>query len=59
MEGAMNMPPQVKCRVANCIYWQDGNCHADSITVAVQGTPNTSSAHNDRDTECETFQARV
>ncbi|WP_433543129.1 DUF1540 domain-containing protein [Neomoorella humiferrea] len=54
-----NMPPRIKCRVANCIYWQDGTCGAESITVAVQGTPNNSSAKNDRDTECETFQARA
>jgi len=53
------MSPKVKCRVANCIYWQDGGCNADSISVAVQGVPNNSSAHNDRDTECETFQARA
>ncbi|MGI9862436.1 DUF1540 domain-containing protein [Moorella naiadis] len=51
--------PQVKCRVANCIYWQDGACNAEKINIAVEGVPNNSSAHNDRDTECETFQARA
>ncbi|APC07859.1 DUF1540 domain-containing protein [Neomoorella thermoacetica] len=51
--------PEVSCRVANCIYWQDGDCEAQKITIAVQGTPNTSSAVNDRSTECETFQARA
>ena len=52
------MPSKVNCRVANCIYWQDGKCTAESITIAVKEVPDTSSAQHDGDTECETFQAR-
>lgn len=52
------MKNDVKCRVANCVYWSNNECTADSIMVAVQGTPANASANADRDTECETFKKR-
>lgn len=33
--------PIVKCNVANCVYWEQGNnCSADSILVEVDGHAN-------------------
>ncbi|MGE5701380.1 MAG: DUF1540 domain-containing protein [Clostridia bacterium] len=35
------MPTEVKCSVANCTYWGEGNnCHADSIMVEVDSHAN-------------------
>lgn len=33
--------PQVKCSVANCVYWEEGNnCSADMIMVEIDAHAN-------------------
>lgn len=36
MEGVIDLTPQVKCSVSNCVYYKQGNnCGADLIMVEV------------------------
>jgi hypothetical protein len=45
--------PEVKCAVANCEYWSQGNeCHADTIMIEIDQHAN---AHFDAEFAGESF----
>jgi hypothetical protein len=48
------MAQDVLCEVNNCSYWANGNkCSAEQIYVV---SHKGKQAHNDHDTDCQTFE---
>lgn len=44
----------VRCRVSNCKYWKNENCHAKGIEVSLDS--GVQKAHKAQYTQCRTFE---